>query len=161
MAASNDAGPLSFRIAQATPEDAADILGLQKLAYQSEARLYNDWTLPPLVQTLGSLEGEFATSAVLKALEGDRLVGSVRAREAGGICRIGRLIVDPQFQGRGVGTLLMHDIEAAFPQVRAFQLFTGSRSEGNLRLYERLGYRRDREEVVSGSVTLVHLEKTR
>ena len=30
------------------------ILELQKLAYQSEARLYEDWTLPPLTQTLGS-----------------------------------------------------------------------------------------------------------
>jgi ribosomal protein S18 acetylase RimI-like enzyme len=153
------AGPPPFRVLNAAPDDAAEILTLQKLAYESEARLYNDWTLPPLTQDLSDLRAEFATTVFLKAMEGDRLVGSVRAREAEGICRIGRLIVDPQFQARGVGTRLMRQIEAAFPQARAFQLFTGSRSEDNLRLYERLGYRRHREEVVSPLVTLIHLEK--
>ena len=42
-------------ILPAEPQDARAILGLQKLAYQSEARLYNDWSLPPLAQTLESL----------------------------------------------------------------------------------------------------------
>jgi hypothetical protein len=82
-------------------------------------------------------------------MEGDRLVGSVRARETDGVCQIGRLIVDPRTQGHGAGTMLMRHIEAAFPQARVFELFTGSRSEGNLRLYERLGYTRTREKVVS------------
>jgi GNAT superfamily N-acetyltransferase len=158
---SKNAAPSPFRIAQATLDDVADILALQKLAYESEARLYDDWTLPPLTQTLASLQGEFATSVVLKAMEDDRIVGSVRAREAIGLCQIGRLIVHPQHQGRGVGTLLMRHIESAFPQARAFELFTGSRSEGNLRLYERLGYSRSREEALSPAVSLVYLEKRR
>jgi ribosomal protein S18 acetylase RimI-like enzyme len=88
-------------------------------------------------------------------------VGSVRACETEGLCQIGRLIVHPQLQGRGVGTLLMRRIESEFPQARAFELFTGNRSEGNLRLYERLGYRRSREKVLSPAVTLVFLEKLR
>jgi len=150
-----------YRIAYATPDDAATILALQKLAYESEALLYDDWTLPPLTQTLPGLLDEFAASVFLKAMEGDRLVGSVRAREAAGLCQIGRLIVDPPVQGRGVGTMLMRQIESIFPQALAFELFTGSRSEGNLRLYERLGYRRNREKVLSPAVTLVFLEKRR
>ena len=93
--------------------------------------------------------------------EAGRLVGSVRAREADGVCQVGRLIVHPELQGRGVGTMLMRHIEAEFPRRAAFELFTGSRSEGNLRLYERLGYARSREKVLSPSVTLVFLEKRR
>jgi len=158
---SKDAGPQPIRIASATADDAAEILKLQRLAYESEARLYGDWTLPPLVQTLPSLLDEFAASVVLKAMDGERLVGSVRARETEGRCDIGRLIVDPQRQGRGIGTLLMRHIESRFPRARAFELFTGSRSEGNLRLYERLGYRRIREKVLSPDVTLVFMEKLR
>jgi hypothetical protein len=38
-------------IEQAGVEDAGEILRLQKLAYQSEARIYNDYTIPPLLQT--------------------------------------------------------------------------------------------------------------
>ena len=158
---SKDAGPPPYRIVRATPEDAETILELQKLAYESEARLYDDWTLPPLTQALRELRDEFATSVVLKAMEGAQLVGSVRARATGGQCEIVRLIVRPDLQGRGVGTMLMRHIEAEFPQARAFELFTGSRSEGNLRLYERLGFRRSREKVLSKAVTLVFLEKLR
>jgi GNAT superfamily N-acetyltransferase len=156
-----DAAPLPFRVEYATPEDATALLELQKLAYQSEARLYGDWTLPPLTQTLENLREEFATSVVLKALEDGRLIGAVRAREVNGVCQIGRLIVHPEQQGRGVGTMLMHRVEGEFPGVTVFELFTGSRSEGNLRLYERLGYTRSRKKVLSPSVTLVFLEKRR
>lgn len=150
-----------FRVEAAVAGDAVAILELQKLAYQSEAKVYDDWTLPPLTQRLESLLEELTTSRVLKATEGGRLVGSVRAREKDGVCHIGRLIVQPALQGQGVGTLLMRHIEAEFPSVRAFELFTGSRSEGNLRLYERLGYRRSREQTLTPQVTLIFLEKTR
>ena len=155
------APPSPYRVERAAPDDAAQILDLQKLAYQSEARLYDDWTLPPLMQTLESLREEFANSIVLKAIEAGRLVGSVRAREAEAVCHVGRLIVDPSLQGRGVGTMLLQCVESEFPEARAFELFTGSRSEGNLRFYERLGYERTREKVLSPAVTLVFLVKRR
>jgi len=148
-------------IERAVTEDAAAILALQKLAYMSEARIYDDWNLPPLTQTHESLLEEFANSVVLKALDGDHLAGSVRAREDSGTCLIGRLVVTPNLQGRGIGTRLMHEIEAWFPRAPRFELFTGGRSEGNLRLYQRLGYRPCREQVLTPVVTLVYLEKLR
>ena len=148
-------------IERAVTEDAVAILALQKLAYLSEARIYDDWNLPPLTQTLDSLLDEFANSVVLKSLDGDRLAGSVRAREDSGTCHIGRLVVAPNLQGRGIGTRLMQNIEAGFPRVPRFELFTGGRSEGNLRLYRRLGYHPCREQVLTPVVTLVFLEKLR
>jgi len=156
-----DAPPSPYRIEHARPADALAVLELQWLAYQSEARLYDDWTLPPLTQTLENLRDEFAGSVVLKAVEADRLIGSVRARESHGVCSVGRLIVHPELHGRGVGTMLMRHIEAEYPDATAFELFTGSRSEGNIRLYERLGYTRSHEKILSPSVTLVFLEKRR
>jgi ribosomal protein S18 acetylase RimI-like enzyme len=153
--------PGHAHIEQAGIGDAEAILNLQKLAYRSEALLYDDWALPPLTQTLDSLREEFARSVILKAVVERDVVGSVRARVEGDICHIGRLIVHPEHQRRGLGARLMAAIEAEFPGVAAFQLFTGSRSEGNLRLYRRLGYRPSHEKAVSAAVTLVFLEKTR
>ena len=158
---SKQAPPPQLRVERADVTHAADILDLQKLAYLAEARLYGDWTLPPLTQTLESLNEEFADSVVLRALDGTRLVGSVRATETGGLCQVGRLVVHPDSQGQGIGTLLMREIERAFPGATRFQLFTGSRSEGNIRLYERLGYARSHEKTVSPAVTLVFMEKNR
>lgn len=146
-------------IATATVDDAACILALQHLAYQTEAAIYDDRTLPPLRDTLEDLAGRFETRRFLKAAGGERIVGSVRAFQQGDTCFVERLIVDPGWRGRGIGTALLREIEARFPSVRRYELFTGHRSERNIRLYERLGYRAFRHERVNEKVTLVYMEK--
>ena len=147
-------------ISHATPEDAEDILALQKLAYQSEAVLYNDWSIPPLTQTIESLREEFPSLVILKATFGERIVGSVRAKVAGDTCAIGRLIVLPEFQGKGIGSRLLQTIERSCNNVAKFELFTGSKSESNIRLYQRAGYRITKTQVLSPSVSTTILEKT-
>jgi ribosomal protein S18 acetylase RimI-like enzyme len=152
---------LMHQILQANTADAEEILDLQKLAYQSEAILYNGWSIPPLTQTLDEIKKEFAETTVLKACNPDRIIGSVRASVRNGTCEIGRLIVHPDFQGNGIGTQLMLAAEAEFPSATRFELFTGSRSAGNIRLYERLGYRIFRTVQLSQLVELVFMEKCR
>jgi GNAT superfamily N-acetyltransferase len=158
---SKSAPPPAIRVARVAAEDAAALLDLQKRAYESEARRYDDWSLPPLTQTLESLREELATSVALEAVAAGQLAGSVRASERDGTVHVGRLVVAPEHRNRGIGTRLMRAIESAFPDAARFELFTGSRSEDNLRLYQRLGYRLFREQVVSPRLTLVYLEKRR
>lgn len=143
----------------ASVEDAEAILRLQQLAYQSEARFYQDWSLPPLTQTLDSLRQEFSCSVVLKALWGQLLVGSVRARQEGDLCTVHRLIVHPDYQRRGIGSRLLRAIEDHFPAASRFELFTGSQSLSNLRLYQRYGYSITHTRPLSPNVTLVFLSK--
>jgi len=154
------APPIACEIARAEAEDAAEILDLQKLAYRSEAQLYDDWTLPPLTQTLESYaRRDFARGGAQGgARRADRRLRA-RARERRRL-PVGRLVVRPQLQGRGIGTQLMEQIEREFPQTRRLSCFTGARSAGNIRLYERLGYVRAREKVLSPAITLVFMEKT-
>jgi ribosomal protein S18 acetylase RimI-like enzyme len=146
-------------IDDASTEDADAILALQKLAYQSEAKLYNDWSLPPLTQSIESLLEELTRSVVLKATLGGRIVGSVRASQNGTVCAIGRLVVHPELQGRGIGSHLLRSIEQRFKGVSKFELFTGSRSEGNIRLYQRHGYAIVRTQPLSQTLSLTFLEK--
>lgn len=150
---------MDILITQATSEDAAEILALQKLAYRSEAELNGDWTIPPLTQNLGEMAGEFADKTILKAVTCGKIVGSVRGILASGTCQIGRLIVDPEYQGNGIGTRLLTEIEMLFPAAKRFELFTGTKSSANIRLYRRLGYREFREEDLSPKVRLVFMEK--
>lgn len=152
---------MDAEIQRAGVADAHSILALQRLAYESEARIYNDWSIPPLIQTLDQVIEELAASHFLKATLEGALIGSVRARLVGGSCEIGRLIVHPDFQRRGLGGLLMTAIEQAFPAADRYELFTGSLSEGNIRLYQSLGYRRTRLHEVSARLTLVYMEKHR
>jgi len=73
---------MELSIVQASPDDAGEILALQKMAYQSEAKLNDDWTIPPLTQTLPEIMSEFETKIFLKVVCADKIIGSVRA------CRI-------------------------------------------------------------------------
>jgi ribosomal protein S18 acetylase RimI-like enzyme len=143
----------------ADSRDAGEILALQIKAYLSEAELNGDFSIPPLTQTLSEIESEFPEKIFLKAVHDERIVGSVRGYLNSGTCFIGRLIVHPGWQGRGIGSMLMDGIEKAFPKAERFELFTGTRSSANIRLYERLGYKKFREGDMSPKVRLVFMEK--
>ena len=146
-------------ISKATINDAEAILELQRLAYQSEAIICNDWSLPPLTQTLKSLQEDFITLSFLKAVVNERIVGSIRAKVHAGVCEIGRLIVHPNFQRQGIGSELLRAIEASFPEVTAFELFTSTKSSANIRLYQNHGYAASRTRTLSPTVSLIFLQK--
>src|SRR5690606_12374171 len=114
---------------------AGEVLTLQRAAYVSEARLYHDPELPPLVQPLDELRAELERPDViaLGAWEEGLLVGSVRLRIDGAVAHLGRLVVAPDRQGRGIGSSLLSACERMLPPwVGEIRLFTGSRSAGNI-----------------------------
>ncbi len=129
------------------------------MAYQSEAAIYDDYSIPPLTQTLEEMKNDIVQQLCLKASLAGRIVGSVRGVRNGDTCEIGRLIVHPDFQGRGIGTKLMQEIECSFKEVKRFELFTGHKSERNILLYQKLGYTIFKTERISDSLQLVFMEK--
>lgn len=144
---------------RATVDDAKEILDLQKLSYRSEAEIYNDYAIPPLTQTLAEMKSDFKNQLFIKACVDGNIVGSVRAYIKQDTCLIGRLMVHPDFQNQGIGTKLINEIEKCFNQARRYELFTGDRSEGNLYLYQKLGYSLFKTERISEHVSLLYLEK--
>ncbi len=139
--------------------DLSDILQLQYIAYQSEAEILNDFDIPPLKQTLEEVQSEYARGIILKAVdENSGIIGSVRGYSENGVLYIGKLIVKPDCQGRGIGTELLRQIENICPHKRC-ELFTSSESKRNIRLYEKNGYRIFKKEEVSPKLTFVYLEK--
>lgn len=152
-------GDFTIDIRDASASDAAEILEIQKLAFRGQGILYNDFMLPPLVQTLEELIQDFKKHVFLKALYEGRVVGSIRGRAEGGTCFISRLSVHPEYQNRGIGKKLMLAIEKRFDSVRRYELYTGQKSEKNIALYARLGYREFERKPQSTKVMLICLEK--
>lgn len=146
-------------IERAITSDAEEILSLQKLAYKSEAEIYNDFNIPPLVQTLREITADFERQIFLKATINGKIIGSVRAFAEEETCYVGRLIVHPDFQNQGIGTKLMNEIESLFKTCRRFELFTGNKSERNIYLYQKIGYKIFKTEKISDNITFVYLEK--
>ncbi|MCD4844904.1 MAG: GNAT family N-acetyltransferase [Methanosarcinales archaeon] len=147
-------------IKRATIDDAQETLILQKLAYQSEAEIYNDYNISPLIQTLEEMKDEFKDKYFLKAVVNGKIIGSVRAFVKEETCYIGRVIVHPDFQNQGTGTKLMDKIESLFSDVKRFELFTGHKSKPNIYLYQKVGYRIFKTEKITENLELVYLEKT-
>ncbi|MCW5250941.1 MULTISPECIES: GNAT family N-acetyltransferase [unclassified Streptomyces] len=154
---------MSVTISEAVERDAEQIFRLQYLCFQSEAALYGNYRIEPLVQTLESVRAEVTGDCVFVARLGDEVVGSVRGRLAeDGSAAIGRLCVHPRLQGHGIGARLLRAAETALAGERGatrFRLYTGHRSEGNLRLYQRVGYRTVGTEQGTDGVRMIVLEK--
>ncbi len=69
---------VEMQIEIANVNDAQEILSLQKLAYQSEAKIYSDFQIPPLLETLDELKMAFKSHIILKATFDGKIIGSVR-----------------------------------------------------------------------------------
>jgi len=148
-----------MKITKAAFEDLPKILDLQKLAYLSEAKLINNYSIQPLTQTLKELENEFEKGTILKLInEKNEIIGSVRAYEENDRVYVGKLMVHPDYQNKGFGTRLLKTIETFF-QNKTFELFTSSKSEKNIQLYKKVGYKEFRREKKSDNLEMIFMEK--
>jgi len=132
--------------------DAGELLTVQRAAYVSEGIAYDQF-LPPLRETLEEVRAVLARGdvVVLGIREDGRLLGVVRVMPTG---EIARLAVVPDRQGSGIGSVLL---SAAIARGGSW-LFTGERSAGNLRLYERMGFVETHREPYVGH-DLVYLKR--
>ena len=148
-----------MNIQPARQQDLPEILAVQRAAFEAEAQLVNDWNIPPLTQTLDELTNDWRKGIMLKAVNEDGIiVGTVRGHMAPDGFYIGRLAVQPQWQGRGCGSALLEAMIARAEPNRLV-LFTSTKSERNLRLYERFGFKPFKKSTTATGVTLVWLEK--
>ncbi|MEU6525482.1 GNAT family N-acetyltransferase [Streptomyces sp. NPDC046924] len=155
---------MSVTISAAAEQDAEQIFRLQYLCFQSEAALYGNYRIDPLVQSLDSVREEVAADLVFVARLGDEIVGSVHGRSTeDAAAAIGKLCVHPRLQGHGIGARLLRVAEAALADergARTFRLHAGHRSESNLQLYSRVGYQRVGTSRGADGVPQIVLEKS-
>lgn len=151
---------IAINVEPATEQDLDQILELQKKAFYGQAVIYNDFNLPPLSQTLNDLKKEFREKNIYKTEKDEQIIGSVRCHIKDKALHIEKLIVDPAFQNRGIGTNLMMSLENKYAQsVARFEIFTGHKSQRNLHLYKKLGYLEMSREVIRDDLILIHMEK--
>ena len=149
-----------LKILKAEFLDLPDILLLQKISYQSEAELNNDYSIPPLMEVLEELQEEYKTGIVFKAVEDnyDKIIGSVRGYTREKTLFIGKLIVHPEHQNKGIGKQLLRHLENYFPEYR-YELFTSAKSLKNLALYQKEGYCEFKRVMINKKLELIFLEK--
>jgi GNAT superfamily N-acetyltransferase len=132
--------PAPPTIVPAVLDDAPALLALQTIAFEAEALASRTREIPPLQETLAGVEAHIRDATVLKAMDGDRLVGAIRGIVTDDTCLIRVLVVAADQRGRGLGARLLKAIEDAHPHVRRFELTTNMVMVGNVRFYLRHGY---------------------
>ncbi len=157
-----DLDGLAGEVRLAVPSDAGELLTLQRACWVQEQQANPDVWIPPLHEGLADVQAWMREWTTLVLRVGGRLVGAARGRRDGGTWDVGRVMAAPDLQGRGLGRFMLGAIEeAAPPEVTDYLLFTGARSERNIRLYKKAGYRlRGEDPEVPGAVRLTKRRRT-
>jgi len=137
-------GDLEIRLVD--PADAGELFTLQRACWVQELQANPGVPIPALEESFDDLRRWIAVDTVLVVRSAGRLVGAVRASlhdaPDGPWWDIGRLMVAPDLQGRGLGRILLERIEALAPEsATGFVLFTGAGSVRNQKMYKKAGYR--------------------
>ncbi len=154
---------MSVTISVATEQDAEQIFRLQYLCFQSEAALYGNYRIDPLVQTLDSVRQEVASTASCRPAR--RRGGRLGARQGHRGRRRGyRQALRPPPASRDTASARACCARRRRPWSRSAAprrsaSLTGHRSEGNLRLYRRVGYQTVGRAKGDDGVELIVLEK--
>lgn len=149
-----------MEIKQADISDAEALLELQRIAYKSEAELHDDFSIPPLTQTLEEFKASFTSRTVLKVVSGNKILASGQVELKGDSSFICRMAVCPESQGQGIGSKLMSALENVYSDTKRVELFTGEKSTANLAMYGRRGYKEFKRAKL-GKTTVIFLEKLR
>jgi GNAT superfamily N-acetyltransferase len=144
-----------------SPDDAGEVMTLQRAAFVQEAQIYGSVDMPALSQTLDAVTAELTGNDGCVARIGPRMVGAVRARHDGELLLIGRIAIAPDVQGEGVGSQLLAAVEQRGRELGCTEaeLFTGSLSEANLRLYKREGYVESERVPTGDGIEEIYLRK--
>ncbi len=138
-------GLADLDVRPAVPADAGELFTLQRACWLQELEANPGVEIPALRESLDDvrrgLDGWVVR--VVREPSSGRLVGAVRGKvDAHGEWDIGRVMVAPDLQGRGLGRALLELVQELAPEeVETYVLFTGQGSADNQRMYKKAGFR--------------------
>jgi tRNA (guanine37-N1)-methyltransferase len=142
-------GLADLDVRPAVPADAGELYTLQRACWLQELEANPGVPIPALQESLDDVRRWLGEWTVMVAREpaSTRLVGAVRGRvDSHGEWDIGRIMVAPDLQGRGLGRDLLTLVqELAPPEVTTYVLFTGAGSTRNIAMYKKAGFRLRRD----------------
>jgi ribosomal protein S18 acetylase RimI-like enzyme len=141
-------------------ETAEEVWALQHTAYRVEAALIGVADLPPLRDTVNSLQTCGESFWGYRDGEDDDLIGAISFEpEREGHYVICRLMVHPDYMRRGIGSLLMRHLLTESSRFATWTVTAEIRNLPAISLYESFDFERnDTFEPIPG-VTLLRLER--
>ena len=146
-----------FEVAE--QKDAAELYELQLRAFESEAEMIGSRNVPALMETYDENLRDFRNWTVLIVRnENHEIIGAVRYMEGNDHIEIGRLMVAPEYRNQGIASQLLTAVERR-TQANVFELYTCTKSHINIRLYEKLGYKKYLEKQGDQELSFAYMRK--
>ncbi|MEO3945717.1 GNAT family N-acetyltransferase [Gorillibacterium sp. CAU 1737] len=120
------------------PIEALRLLALQQASYLSEANVIGFSDIPPLKDTLPSLQE--SRECFLGCFWNVELAGCIAYERRGEELEICRMMVHPDFFRRGIADQLLHAVYEREAGVRLMRVSAVTTNEPAVRLYEKHGF---------------------
>lgn len=135
---------------------AEKVLNIQKLAYQVEAKLIGSDDIPPLKDTVDTLQqcGELFFGYYIN----EELCGAISIKIENNEIDIHRLIVHPHHFKKGIAQSLLNVIESTI-NAETIKVATGSKNIPAVNFYKKNGFEYVKEVTVKEQLSLIFFKK--
>jgi len=133
------------------------LLNVQRLAYRVEADLIGFYDIPPLKDTIQSLQS--CTEAFYGYFQEAGLFGAISYTKQADEIDICRLVVHPKAFRQGVGRALLEHLLATENDATRFIVSTGQKNTPAVKLYEQYGFTETDTTEISSGVYVAHFER--
>ena len=142
-----------------SPKFAEEVLSVQLLSYQVEAELIDFYEIPPLKDTVSTLQrcGETFYGCYVDG----ELGGVISIKVEEGLIDIHRLMVHPKYFRKGIAKGLLEFVESNGEGDETLIVSTGSKNTPAIYFYEKSGFVKTGEVKVMEGLSITSFEKKR
>ena len=154
---------MKIELLKATESDIKEIWEMQVEAFKSLLEKYQDYDMSPATEIYENVLNKYKQpwTSYYFITRNNEKVGAVRVIEKkdGSRKRIAPIWIMPNFRNQGLAQLAMREVEKLYDS-HHWQLDTILQEQGNIYLYEKLGYKRTGEiENIKDGMDIVYFHK--
>lgn len=154
---------MKIELLKATESDIKEIWEMQVEAFKSLLEKYQDYDMSPATESYENVLNKYKQhwTSYFFIIRNNEKVGVVRVidKKDGSRKRIAPIWIMPAFRNQGLAQLAMREVEKLY-DTHHWQLDTILQEQGNIYLYEKLGYKRTGEiENIKDGMDIVYFHK--
>ena len=154
---------MKIELLKATESDIKEIWKMQVEAFKDLLEKYQDYDMSPATESYENVLNEYKQpwTSFYFITRNIEKVGAVRVidKKDGSRKRIAPIWIMPDFRNQGLAQLAMREVEKLYDS-HHWQLDTILQEQGNIYLYEKLGYKRTGEiENIKDGMDIVYFHK--
>ena len=154
---------MKIELLKATESDIKEIWKMQVEAFRGLLEKYQDYDMSPATESYENVLNKYKQpwTSYFFIIRNNEKVGVVRVidKKDGSRKRIAPIWIMPNFRNQGLAQLAMREVEKLYDS-HHWQLDTILQEQGNIYLYEKLGYKRTGEiENIKVGMDIVYLIK--